>query len=95
MLKKLKLFGSLLIFVLANPLRYFIAWLVMLLLIILVIIMPFEIEINQANSIIFSIAAAVPVYLFRKEIKLILIGYMSGINLALAIIPNVVLIDDC
>lgn len=77
---------ALLIFFLSNPLRHFIAWFFTLMILILVVILPFEIKINQTTSVLFSIIAAIPVYIYRNEIKWILVGLMSGTNLAMGLI---------
>jgi hypothetical protein len=77
---------ALLIFFLSNPLRHFITWLFVLMILILVVILPFEIKINQTTSLIISIIAAIPVYIYRNEIKWILVGLMSGINLAMGLL---------
>jgi hypothetical protein len=76
---------ALLIFFLSNPLRYVIAWLFAVLIILLVAILPFDIKITSTISAIVAIAAAVPVFIFRKEIKWVLVGLMSGTNLALGV----------
>ena len=51
----------------------------------MVVILPLELTINSTTSLISAIAAAVPVFIYRKEIKLVLIGLMSGTNLILGI----------
>jgi len=76
---------ALLIYFLSNPLRYLIAWFFALLILILVVILPFDVKINPTTSFIVSIIAAIPVYVFRNEIKWVLVGLMSGTNLALGI----------
>lgn len=77
---------ALFIFFLSNPLRHFITWFFALIILILVVILPFEIKINQTTSILFSIIAAIPVYIYRNEIKLVLVGLMSGTNLAMGLL---------
>lgn len=77
---------ALLIFFLSNPLRHFITWFFALIILILVFILPFEIKINQTTSLLISIIAAIPVYIYRNEIKWILVGLMSGTNLAMGVL---------
>jgi hypothetical protein len=77
---------ALLIFFLSNPLRHFITWFFALMILILVVILPFEIKINQTTSLVISIIAAIPVYIYRNEIKWILVGLMSGTNFAMGIL---------
>jgi len=76
---------TIMIYFLSNLLRYFIAWLFSLLIITMVVILPLELTINSTTSLISAIAAAIPVYIYRNEIKLVLIGLMSGTNLILGI----------
>lgn len=75
----------LLIYFLSNPLRHLIAWFFAVIMIILIIMLPFEIKITSTSSALISITAAIPVYIYRKEIKWILVGLMSGTNLAMGV----------
>jgi len=78
-------FFAIMIYFLSNPLRYIIAWFFTLLIITMVFILPLNLKINSTTALISAIAAVVPVYVYRKEIKLVLIGLMSGTNLTLGI----------
>lgn len=80
------LFIALLIYALSNPLRHVIAWLFATIVIVLVVVLPFDLEITAKTLGITAIAAVIPVFIFRKEIKVVLVGLMSGTNLAIGVI---------
>jgi hypothetical protein len=77
---------AVLILLLSNPLRYFIAWMMTFLLAYLVIFVPFEIEVTKTTISTLLIASLVPVIIFRKSIKLILVGIISGTNAVLGLL---------
>jgi hypothetical protein len=68
----------------ANPLRYFWAWLLFLGIFINTAI-QFEIELGKNIIIAAAVISLVLVIVFRKPIKLILVGTISGYNLAIGI----------
>jgi hypothetical protein len=68
----------------ANPLRYFWAWLLFLGIFINTAI-QFEIELSKNIIIAAAVISLVLVIVFRKPIKLILVGTISGYNLAIGI----------
>ena len=67
-------------------LRHVIAWLFATIVIVLVVVLPFDLEITAKTLGITAIAAVIPVFIFRKEIKVVLVGLMSGTNLAIGVI---------
>ncbi len=72
------------VFIGANPLRYFWAWLLFLGIFINTAI-QFEIELGKNIIIAAAVISLVLVIVFRKPIKLILVGTISGYNLAIGI----------
>lgn len=76
---------ALLTYFLANPLRYFIAWFIGVMIIILTVILPLDLEINSTVSAFAFLSPIIPIYIFRKQIKVLLVGLLSGINLALGL----------
>jgi len=83
------LFIAVLILVLANPLRYFIAYGFFFLLLITALL-PFDLpELIKDSSIIallLILAPVVPIIIFRQNIKLITIGLSSGGSLGFGLI---------
>jgi hypothetical protein len=75
---------TLAVFIGANPLRYFWAWLLFLGIFINTAI-QFEIELSKNIIIAAAVISLVLVIVFRKPIKLILVGTISGYNLAIGI----------
>ncbi len=75
---------TLTVFIGANPLRYFWAWLLFLGIFINTAI-QFEIELSKNIIIAAAVISLVLVIVFRKPIKLILVGTISGYNLAIGI----------
>jgi hypothetical protein len=75
---------TLAVFIGANPLRYFWAWLLFLGIFINTAI-QFEIELGKNIIIAAAVISLVLVIVFRKPIKLILVGTISGYNLAIGI----------
>ena len=70
---------TLAVFIGANPLRYFWAWLLFLGIFINTAI-QFEIELGKNIIIAAAVISLVLVIVFRKPIKLILVGTISGYN---------------
>lgn len=76
---------AILIFIFSKPLKYIFTWFLILSLLALILIIPFELEPGGLLSLVFTIVSAGLVYFLRKEITNVLVGILSGFNLSLAL----------